>query len=358
MVCLVSKRFLLLAAVVVVNWEDVESARIERAGGLCKLGAASGENRLEIQNEDIASVASATDDAAVDIASSSSTDDIASVSASSLSDVVTSIDDALVSSVPEWLAGEGLTEYCTAMHELKKYRSTPAWTAEDCKRHYESNEQTCQDAEAWERKNAEDGTKNGIVKARAAQLMMCPTHKALLAKIKHGLENRPTRRIKEATGICSKASKKVCIDSLCPTWNAIQETDEDCSKLCDATTNSMFALATLIPTDGCDGRPSGNATSGPVELTPEEVENCAAGLQRALKERNGGLEAMLREHFLKCTCVSWRTADSRSVCYGGSGIAAGDRWCDYKTPTWVKLLEDHEVKELKPECVEFPMVGA
>merc|ERR1712087_313119 len=57
----------------------------------------------------------------------------------------------------------------------------------------------------------------------------------------------------------------------------------------------------------------------------------------AFSGRFPALEALIRDHYVKCMCVSRQ--DDTTTCYEGSqGIPPGQRWCNPTTNSWLKLM--------------------
>eukprot|EP00747_Dinoflagellata_sp_TGD_P023354 gnl/TRDRNA2_/TRDRNA2_129749_c0_seq2.p1 gnl/TRDRNA2_/TRDRNA2_129749_c0~~gnl/TRDRNA2_/TRDRNA2_129749_c0_seq2.p1 ORF type:complete len:232 (+),score=33.46 gnl/TRDRNA2_/TRDRNA2_129749_c0_seq2:262-957(+) len=147
--------------------------------------------------------------------------------------------------------------------------------------------------------------------------------------------------IKEAVHKCEPEVTSVCRNSACPTKNLIKRTKDDCEGLCET---AVFETAFHTGELECD--------------EGESMEACKYRKFKALKSqfRDPILEALVREHLLKCVCVT-RDPDNR-VCYEGTlGLKQGQKWCEWHdAPSWRKLLDEgakaglHEHDFPKPEC--------
>jgi hypothetical protein len=137
-------------------------------------------------------------------------------------------------------------------------------------------------------------------------------------------ENPPADTIRRAVQACEPMAKEVCRTATCPTYCSLQGREDcDCGQICEATSKKMWG--------------TGSIDCAPPRRWSECINEHHAKLTE--DKRIAELEAISREHILKCVCVSHQQDDS--VCYQGSqGIAPGQKWCEFnRNPSWRHLLE-------------------
>jgi len=161
----------------------------------------------------------------------------------------------------------------------------------------------------------------------------------------------PTRKIGEAAKVCETAVGRVCRESLCPTYKAIKkDNDLNCDEACGTSENKMFQTGS-IPCD-TEGKNGDKETFG----------DCLDDLHKSLRAagRYPELEVLMREHTVKCICVSAK--ENTEICYEGSyGIPKLKKWCEFDgtgtSSSWQKLLDtDRTVVPPTPTCNQNELV--
>jgi len=172
----------------------------------------------------------------------------------------------------------------------------------------------------------------------------CDNHKAEIEISNRNIEHIQTHgsKIKKATKACELEVLSVCQKSSCPSQNMIQKTKGiNCEEKCKSVVKTAFRIGEIE----CD--------------EDEDWADCQRRHNEELEKsgRDVALEALSREHLVKCVCVS---SEHKDTCYeGGLGLKRGQKWCEWNnTPSWRKLLAEASggmKKDLpKAECTEFP----
>jgi hypothetical protein len=119
-----------------------------------------------------------------------------------------------------------------------------------------------------------------------------------------------------------------------PVWKKSIQSEENSDEACEQVMLSAFQTGVLE----CN-------------KDKETWEECQAKHVKALIDagRIPALEALVREHFVKCVCVK-RNPSEEGICYQGSlGLKPGEKWCEWHdTPSWRPLLEKFPAGEKIP----------
>lgn len=151
----------------------------------------------------------------------------------------------------------------------------------------------------------------------------CKRYNAVKEDVIYEAEHPKPRTIKKAAQACEPMAWKNCVAVTCPTFCALKNDKNcDCKKMCKNTFQKMWKTGSI----GC----------APPNSWGKCLDEHRAQLEK--EDRIPELEAISREHILKCVCVSRLKNDD--MCYTGSqGITPGQRWCDFnKNPSWRRLL--------------------
>jgi len=207
-------------------------------------------------------------------------------------------------------------KYCAAHHELRKNAA--------CVEQVASREQTCT---KWysDMQDAGSDFKRNILFFSPPE--GCRTFFAEKEDIMYQLDNPPPQTIKNAVKACEPEALRVCIQSTCPTFCALTDADcagDACKSICETQGHAMWK-------------------TGAIECEKDQAwGKCMADHVEKLKKagRFHALEAISREHLLKCVCVSRLKDDGNGICHQGSqGIQFPQKWCEFnKSPSWQQLL--------------------
>jgi len=208
------------------------------------------------------------------------------------------------------------------------------------------NETTCYEAkieevcEAFYAERAaakEEGStfEKGLLFAQAKR-GKCNRYYAKKADVAYAAEHPPGNKIRRAAQVCEPMAWHNCVHSTCPTYCALDDirknrkssSDCNCNEMCYTTFTNMWNTGMI----SCKNKP---------------WSECITDLSDVLeaKGRVSDIEAITREHILKCVCVNRMVNDD--ICYMGSqGVEPGKRWCDFnKNPSWARLLKDNKPSE-------------
>lgn len=168
---------------------------------------------------------------------------------------------------------------------------------------------------------------------------MCTTLFSIKEDVLYDEQNLPAQTIKLAAKACGTKSMDVCVAATCPTYCALKKRDDcDCKTLCNETSKKMWGTGSIQCSDD------------------NKWSECIDAHHSKLKEdgRIPELEAIFREHTLKCVCVSRLKDDS--MCYQGSqGITPGQKWCEFnKNPSWQLLLKSEKPAAWKSDWLNEP----
>lgn len=181
-----------------------------------------------------------------------------------------------------------------------------------------------------------------------------------------------TRRIAEAVKICEPLTLNACFDlekqtGYCMTYCLAKHggigsgynsylDEDDCKERCGGdVSNASKAEKNAKSNRWCDHAYKHMWETPPLEVDHDNGETVKEAFQaRLLHLESAGklpeLEAMMREHILKCVCVN-RAADEEAAktCYQGSmGIKKGTLWCEWggtmkrTTPSWKKIISQYK----------------
>merc|ERR1719329_913582 len=99
-----------------------------------------------------------------------------------------------------------------------------------------------------------------------------------------------------------------------------EKEDCDCESMCDAASSGSF----------------GNREIDCLTEDGKKIDHCLEKHYKKMKSEGKApeLEALLREHIVKCVCVNRQ--ENTHDCYSGSqGIPKGKPWCEFDgTPSW------------------------
>lgn len=160
----------------------------------------------------------------------------------------------------------------------------------------------------------------------------CNTFKELKKLIAADQIEEIPQMIKDAAKICTPAVKEVCASWTCPTYNKINNIELNCTKVCEKVGSTMWGTGQMT---NCTKDKSHNDCMK--EINDELIRT------HRIKE----LEALTREHALKCMCVH-RSVDNL-YCFNDDaddasmGIPMGKSWCDFDaTPSWQGMIKEKE----------------
>jgi len=140
------------------------------------------------------------------------------------------------------------------------------------------------------------------------------------------------KMIKEAARTCQADVYRVCMEYGCPVENLVTGGTQACEEKCTTALQMAFFTGEME----CDAKDTW------FECNEKKAEELAAGRSKAL-------EALVREHFVKCVCVN--RPSNQDVCYQGDlGLQQGpivdgtpswhQKWCEWhETPSWMRILE-------------------
>jgi len=173
----------------------------------------------------------------------------------------------------------------------------------------------------------------------SGKMRICTELFAIKEDIIYDEQNLPKQTIKLAVEACEPKAMEVCVAATCPTFCALTKRDGcNCKELCVEASETMWGTGSIQCSDG------------------EKWSECINDHHSKLKKdgRIPELEAIFREHTLKCVCVS-RLKDY-SMCYEGSqGITPGQTWCEFnKNPSWRALLKSEKPPAWKSDWLNEP----
>lgn len=173
----------------------------------------------------------------------------------------------------------------------------------------------------------------------------CEEFAAVREDILYGLSHPMPDTIGRAAKVCSPKARQVCEQSTCPTYckmtdNPVCTTDNACKDICAATSQKMWKTGSINCEDGQTW----------AKCFRDHLDKLAA------EKRIHQLEAISREHVLKCMCVS------RGVAPEYCGLENNQKWCEYSdTPSWRFLKAsknlDKNYWEKNPECFANELAG-
>jgi len=129
------------------------------------------------------------------------------------------------------------------------------------------------------------------------------------------------KMIKEAARTCLADVYKVCMEYGCPVVSLVTGGTQACEEKCDTALQMAFFTGEME----CDAK---DTWFGCNEKKAKEL--AAAGRSKAL-------EALVREHFVKCVFVN---RPSNQDVQSSLGLQQGQKWCEWhETPSWMRILE-------------------
>lgn len=141
-----------------------------------------------------------------------------------------------------------------------------------------------------------------------------------------------TGSVRKVAQLCEPDVHRVCREASCPTYARItHKLDEHtCNEVCDQVTTSMWGTGELH----CDD---------------EDFDDCTGRLHSKLRiaGRVPELEALVRDHLLKCICIN--RLDNAEFC----SAEPGQKWCQFDgTPSWKRLLSQSSSNDqiVEPTC--------
>jgi len=228
---------------------------------------------------------------------------------------------------------------------VQKHYCSPRGVTDDakCKALLEKVEKDCED----KRKKLK---KNKVLKFVPDFLKACDESAQIKLLEKSPADDKLMGDLGRAVKVCELGVNHVCNAWTCPTW---------CEMSNKEATEKVKACKSKCH-EQCDNV---NIIAG--SIAPDEAEDDAdrKTAYEKLKEMQTDdssiiLQAMLREHIVKCTCQrrTWKLNKDTwgDVCYQGSqGLQPKQLWCEWdEMPSWQALKEDSKTEEYstKPKC--------
>eukprot|EP00931_Biecheleriopsis_adriatica_P035677 TRINITY_DN20556_c0_g1_i1.p1 TRINITY_DN20556_c0_g1~~TRINITY_DN20556_c0_g1_i1.p1 ORF type:complete len:354 (-),score=47.65 TRINITY_DN20556_c0_g1_i1:62-1123(-) len=207
----------------------------------------------------------------------------------------------------------------------------------DCKTFIESSVHACHHWEEAQQKGPVQ-----IAKAREKYQAKCEAYQHAHEAAKRD-SHRPAPNTKGKK--CSADVLHVCKNYGCPAQKIVEKDSSASAEACDTECNGVLAKAFHTGYAACPEKPEEVA-----KQCKQEMAKMGLPSKPDHHKRNRALESLVREHYVKCMCV--KRSDTE-VCYEGSmGLRPGQKWCEFKSPSWEKLMEeaDADAKLPTPMC--------